>query len=196
MSRYHGITENTYKRFVIDSGAVRRGYVSEADRGDLIGATRGGSTFTIEQEIREMPVDGAKGPVKGGRRITRVNVKLVANFIEWSTDMLLSMLPGSTESLSTDHDEITRDLQLSDSDYLSNVVIIGEVSDSSAAGPAILMVRNAIVDSSFEAALVDADETGLSVTFTGHFTTTDLDTEPWKILWPHDSNPTTTTAGA
>jgi hypothetical protein len=42
MSRYHGITDNTYERFVIDSGEVRMGYTNESDQGTLLGATRGG----------------------------------------------------------------------------------------------------------------------------------------------------------
>lgn len=192
MGRQHGITTNTYKRFLIDSGVVRRGYVSEANRGDIIGATTGGNTYTIETEYRDMPVDGAKGFVKGGRRIIRVNVKLVANFVEWSTDLLKTMIPGSSEALSSEHDVITRSLQISDADFLSNVVIVGEVSDISTTLPGILMVQNALVDSNFEAALVDSDESKLQVTFTGHFSPADLDTEPWKIMWPHDSNPTTT----
>ena len=193
MARQHGIQSGTYKRFVIDSGQVRMGYVSAANPGVLLGATRDGSTFTIETEYREMPVDGAKGPVKGGRRITKVTARLVANFVEWSTDLMKIMLPGSSESYASEYDTITRSLQLSDSDYLSNVVIIGEVSDTDATGPAVLMIKNALADGNVENTFTDADEAVNKVQFTGHFTESDLDTEPWLIIWPHDSNPTTTT---
>lgn len=196
MSRYHGITEDTYERFLIDSGEVRMGFVSVASPGTLLGATRGGSTFTVETEYRDMPVDGAKGMVQGGRRITKVGVKLSSTFVEWSTDLMKILLPGATESLSGDHDVITRSLQLSDSNYLSNVAIIGEISSSTAAGPGILIARRVIATSPFEAAMVDSDEAAPKVTFEGHFSSSDLDTEPWEIWWAHDSNPTTTTEGA
>jgi len=193
MARYHGVTENTYKRFVIDSGAVYKGYVNESNRGDLIGATRGGNTFTIETEYKDMTVDGAKGMVKGGRRITRVTATLVANYIEIYTDLILRALPGSSETLVTNHDKITRSLQLDDDDYMSNVALIGEVSDGDAVGPAVFVINNPLIDSNFEAALTDAEEVVIPVTYSAHFASTDLDTEPWEILWPHDSNPTTTT---
>ncbi|GAG27044.1 unnamed protein product, partial [marine sediment metagenome] len=103
MTRWHGITDDTYERLIIDSGAVYKDFVSQAVPGTLLGATRGGSTFTIEQEIKDMVVDGAKGPVKGGRRITRVNVKLVCNFIQHSADLWLDAIPGSEFY----HDETT-----------------------------------------------------------------------------------------
>ena len=84
MARQHGITANTYKHFVIDSGAVYAGFNNFSDLGTLLGATAGGNTFTIETEYKEMVVDGAKGVVKGGRRITKVTAKMVCNFIEFS----------------------------------------------------------------------------------------------------------------
>jgi len=196
MSRYHGITDNTYERFVIDSGEVRMGFVSAADTGVRLGATRGGATFTVETEYKDMQVDGAKGPVQGGRRITKVNVKLSVTFVEWSTDLLKIIQPGSSEALSTAHDVISRSLQLTSSDYLSNVAIIGEVSDPDA-GPAVFVLKRALCTGNFEAAMSDAEEAVVKAEFEGHFSPSDLDTEPWEIWWPHDSNPTTTTtAGA
>lgn len=198
MSRYHGITDETYERFVIDSGEVRMGYTDTTDQGTLLGATRGGSTFTIETEYKDMPVDGAKGPVKGGRRITKVNVKLVVNFIEFSTDLLKLALPGSSEvlwpSVTPTHDEITRALQIVASNYKSNVVLIGEVSGTSE--PIIVGLKNALSDGGFEVSAADNEESVMKIQFTGHFDPSDLDSEPWFIRWPHDSNPTTTTAGA
>lgn len=192
MSRYHGITDGTYERFVIDSGEVRMGYVNESDRGTLLGATRGGSTFTIETEYKDMAVDGAKGPVKGGRRITKVTAKLVANFIEFSTDLLKIALPGSSEEMSgTTHDQITRALALAAANYKSNIVIIGEVSGTTQ--PIICGIENALADGNLEIACTDNEESVIQVQFTAHFDPSDLDTEPWFIRWPHDSNPTTTT---
>lgn len=196
MSRYHGITSTTYERFVVDSGQVRMGFESVLVPGTLLGATRGGATFAIETEYKDMPVDGAKGPVMGGRRITKVSVKLTCEFVEWSTDLLKIVMPGSSEALAatTEHDIITRSLALTSSDYLSNVAIIGEVSDPTA-GPAVLILKKALCTGNFEAAMSDAEEAIVKAEFEGHFTPSDLDTEPWAIWWPHDSNPTTT-AGA
>jgi hypothetical protein len=121
MARLHGITENSYRRFVIDSGEVRLGYVDADNTGVLLGATRGGSTFTIETEYRIMEVDGAKGPVKGGRRITKVVAKMEVNFIEITPALINLALPGSTTteepSDAPTHSEIKRALQLAAANY-------------------------------------------------------------------------------
>jgi hypothetical protein len=185
MARYHGITENTYKRFVVDAGAVYKNYgetVGEA----LIGATRDGSTFTIETEYRQIAVDGAKGPVKGGQDITSVVAKISAKFIELSTDLIKTALPGSASAdhpeVTPTHDEITRALQIALTDYLTNVAIVGRVSGSNE--PIICGIKNALALGGFELAQVDNDEAGITVEFTAHFDPADLDKEPWFIRFP------------
>jgi hypothetical protein len=185
MARQHGVTDWTTKRFVIDSGAVYKNY-GETDQ-VLLGATRGGNTFTIEQEIRDMPVDGAKGPMMGARRIIKVTAKLTANFVEISPDILQLALPGSSAADYPDtgstHTEITRALQLSLADYSTNITLVGEVSgvDGKYIECGIL---NALADGNLEMAMADGDEAAPSITFTAHFDPTDLDTEPWFIRFP------------
>jgi len=60
MSRKHGITADTYKRFIIDSGAVYTGFTGFASLGTLIGATRGGNQFIIEQGSRRRTGPGER----------------------------------------------------------------------------------------------------------------------------------------
>lgn len=185
MARYHGIQADTYRRFVIDSGEVRTGYVDGNNTGTRIGATRGGSAFTIEQEIRDMAVDGAKGPVKGGRRITKVNAKLEVNFVEFTPSLLNMALPGSTtteEALT--HMEIKRALQIALTDYKTNIALIGEVSGSG--DPIIIILDNVLADGNFEITAADNDESVLKVQFTAHFDPASMDTEPWTIKFPTD----------
>lgn len=193
MSRYHGITSNSYRRFVIDSGEVRLGYVDPNTPGTLIGATRGGSTFSIETEYRVMDVDGAKGPVKGGRRITRVTAKMEVNFIEFSPALISLALPGSTTTQEpATHAEIKRALQLALKNYSDSVALLGEVSGSDSR-PIVCILKNVLADGNFEVAASDNDESVLKVQFTAHFDPADLDTEPWIVRFPLD---VMTTAGA
>jgi len=199
MGRWHGVDTDTYKRLIIDSGAVYKDFVSQAVPGTLLGATRGGSTFTIEQEIKDMSVDGAKGPVKGSRRITRVNVKLVCNFIEHSAELWEHAIPGSTyapdflttiDPADAYHVEFRRTLEILLADYITNVVIIGQITGTDQA--VVCGIKNALADGNFEMAFVDNEETGLVVQFTAHFDPSDLDEEPWILWYPEDL--TTTTA--
>lgn len=183
MARQHGITEYTYKRMLIDAGVV---YLNYGESGEVkLGATRGGNTFTVETEMREMPVDGAHGPVIGSKRITMVVPKITANFVEIYPQILTLALPGSSISTATaDYSTYTRALQIAVSDYATNIAIVGEVAESSGSVPAIFKITNALANGNLEMGLVDKDETVLTVEFTGHFAITDLNTEPWEIMWP------------
>jgi len=193
MSRQHGITAETYERLVIDAGAVYKDYVSAEDPGTLLGATRGGSVFAVETEFREMPVDGAKGPVKGDKRIVKVTASLECNFIESTSEIYKRMLPGSSASdypaEAATHDEIRRTNDVSAADYLTNVTIVGQVSGS--LEPVVLMVENAMSDGKVSISLADNDEAVNKIKFIGHFDPDVLDNEPWRIRFPQDVNPTT-----
>jgi len=190
MARKHGITANTYKRFIIDAGAVYTGFTDFSTPGTLLGATKGGSQLTIEQEIKDMEVDGARGPVIGSRRITMVKATLTVNFIEHTLANLKRALVGSTSAVAfVNWDAITRDLVIADSDFLTNIAIIGEVSgDSDGMG---IVLDNTIADGNFELAFADKEEGVVTMTFTAHFDPTDLgsgtDTEPWTIYWPTEA---------
>lgn len=196
MTMRTGITTETYERLVIDAGAVYKDWTDMDNPGTLLGATRGGSVFAVETEIRDMPVDGAKGPVKGGQRITKVMATLEANFIENTTEIFKRALPGASATDypvgSPTHDEIKRTLEIAASDYLTNVVIVGQVSGSDE--PVVLMLKNALSDGKLSMSLADNDEATNKVKFTGHFDPDDLTDEPWRIYQPQDVNPTT--AGA
>jgi hypothetical protein len=194
MSRRHGVTENTVKKIMIDAGALYFNYGESTEQ--LVGATRGGCTFAVETEYREMPMDGAKGPVKGGRRITRVVARITANVLEWNAELLAKALPGATiqdygTTLSPEWERVTRALTLTDANYMVNVAIVGQVSGSS--DPVVCGIKNAIADGNLEIATIDNDESAPTVQFTGHFTPADLNSEPWWIDYPVVS---TTTAGA
>jgi len=190
MARFHGISADTYKRFVIDSGAVYTGFTDFTSLGTLLGATRGGSSLTIEQEIREMEVDGARGPMKGGRRFTMIKASLTVNFIEHTLAGFKRMLVGSdSATFNTDWDAITRALVIEDADFLTDVTIVGEVSGS--ANAMGIKLTNVIADGNFELSFADKDEGVIAVTFTAHFDPAVVgagtDTEPWSLIWPQES---------
>jgi hypothetical protein len=197
MARYHGVTSDTPDRFVIDSGKIFVGVdetkttVAELIAEALpIGATRGGSTFTVEQEIREMPVDGAKGPVKGCDRITKVNAKMTLNMVEWSTYLIRMALPGAVkDDYGSTHDDITRALQIAAKDYKDNIALVGEVSGS--ADPIVCIIRDALAAGNFELGMADNEEAVCKLEVKAHFDPSDLDTEPWRVLFPQDVELTT-----
>lgn len=187
MARQHGITSTTYDKFIIDSGAMYTGFTDFSTPGTLMGATRDGASIAIETEYREMPVDGAHGPVKGSKRIVSSKATLTATFIEHTLANFIRALPGSESATAfTNWDAVTRALKIEAADYISNIVLIGEVSgNANAMG---FKLSNVLCESNFELALTDKEEGVISLTFVAHFDPADLaagtDTEPWTLYWP------------
>jgi len=183
MARYHGITTETYEKFVLDAGAVYADFVDFDNPGTLLGATRGGSTVMIEQEIREMEADGVRGNVDESRRITRLNARITLNLLEHTISNLLKVLPGAVAAdFATNWDTLGRSLTISDVDFLSSIAIIGEISGNPL--PVGFYISDALADSNFELSIVDKEEGVVTVTFTAHFKPATLESEPWLLLLP------------
>lgn len=73
--------------------------------------------------------------------------------------------------------------EIATSDYIDNVAIVGNVSNKTY--PIVCMVKNALADAGFTLSTAPRDEAVPSIVFTGHFSGTDLDTEPWEIRYPN-----------
>jgi hypothetical protein len=181
MARQTGINSTTYKKFFLDAGKLYSNY-GEASQA-VIGATRGGNTFTIETEYRQMEVDGAHGPVKGDKRITNVVATLQANIIEMSKEVFLRAISAATATDEGTYDKITRTDDIADSDYTTNLALVGNTTVGATDYMAVI-IKNALSTDNFELSYSDKDESVLSVTWTGHFLPTDLETEPWEIRVP------------
>lgn len=185
----NGITTETVEKFIIDAGAVYINLGDPAER--LLGATQGGNTFTIEQDIKLIEIDGVKGATKGARRIIESNAKLKTNLLELSSENLMLAIVGSSATNWTDptstpatntHDEIRRVRNISDLDYITNIAIVGKVSGTNE--NIIVTIYNALADGGFELGFADREEGVLEVEFTAHYDPTDIDTEPWAIRYP------------
>lgn len=176
----HGVSSNTPDRLVIDAGAVYTGWTSVASPGTLLGATKGGNVFEITRDIRNVEPDGAKGPVKGLRRLETVGAKLTVNLLEITEANLLQALPGSS---AVDH--VITGGEIDDADYINNVVLVATVTGfDGTSAPIILELSNCLVDGPFTLNANPKEEAVLQLVFTAHYANTDLDTEPWSITYP------------
>jgi len=81
-----------------------------------------------------------------------------------------------------DHTIITGG-EIADTDYITNVAIVGNVSGKTY--PVICIVKNVLADAGFALSMAPRDEAVPSIVFTGHYTTDDLDSEPWEVRWPN-----------
>ena len=87
-----GFNVDTFKRLVIDPGAVYLDYGLVTER--ILGATRGGNVFEPGVTVRQVVVDGVKGKIKGGQKIDRCEPVLRCNLLEFTVDNLLAAIPG------------------------------------------------------------------------------------------------------
>jgi len=180
----HGITTETMKNLLLDAGKIVLNY-GETDERDL-GATLGGNTFNVEAEIKDIRPDGARGKVKGGRRITDVAVTLTVNMFEMTKENLLLALPGAVATAdpagTPTADVITRSRNIEDTDYLTNITYVGTISGKN--DPVIITVFNPLQDGAFEVSGEDKEEASTELTFSGHFDPAAMESEPWEIRYP------------
>lgn len=97
----HGVSSDSPDRVLVDAGAVYLGFKDADNYGTLLGATRGGNSCEIARTIRRMEVDGAKGPIKGLRRIEEVVATIKANMLEMTAGNLRRALADAIFSSGT-----------------------------------------------------------------------------------------------
>lgn len=179
------VSNSTVKRMIVDAGAVFADYGEPGER--VLGATRDGSSFMIEQDVREMPIDGARGPVKGARRVVTETAKISANLLEMTaSNFQLAITGSSVDTSDPTVSVITRDNDFPDeSAYLKNVALVGRRRDTGQ--DVIFIIKNALSDGNFSIETEDEDEASLEVTFTAHFDPSDVETSPWEIRVPAET---------
>lgn len=180
--RRTGITANTSKQMIIDVAAVYVNYDQTDER--LVGATEGGVTFTVEQTIHTPELDGAKGPVKGTRRIISAIARATFSPKEWTKENFIDFLPGAESTVDGSDDVITRSAyELSE---LTNIAIVGTKQGTT--DPIVIILKNALADGdTLEMAMEDEGEASPEVQVTAHYDPANMDDEPWEIRNPQVS---------
>jgi hypothetical protein len=185
-----GLTSETTKNLVVDAGAVYINFGETDER--LLGATQGGSTFSIDQTVEVIEIDGSYGNMKGARRVTASNAGLKIELLEMTTQNLMLAIAGTDATDWTDdtdtgattptHDQIRRTRYLSDLDYITNVALVGRLTGTEE--NIIIVIYNALSDNKLEMKFEDKKEMVLEVNFSAHYDPSDPLTEPWAIYFP------------
>lgn len=188
-----GITTTSTSRFLVDAGSIWLNY-GETVGEKLLGATRGGATFEIDQDIREVEIDGTKGGIKGGRRVIEVHARITCHLMELTSQNIMLALAGSAGNLKaadgtvgTTHDEIRRTREIATTDYLTNVALVGKIAGSTENFVGVLF--NVLADGGFSIETSDRDEAVVEIQFTAHFDPAKMNEEPWAIRNPATVTP-------
>lgn len=180
----NGFTNSSKNHFIVDAGAIYTNVTLGEDgefTGDLLGATAGGNEFTVDQEIREIEVDGVKGRGKGLQAVTYMNPNLTVNLKELSAKNLSQIIAGGNlDETDTTYDVLTSKGTIEDTDYIDNVALVGRVTGSQK--PIVIVLYNVLSIEGLEMSFEDDSEVVIPVTFGGHYDET-MEV-PYKIYLP------------
>jgi len=188
---YSGYTAKTADNLLLDAGAFFINFDIEQDDfdsavadGKLLGATRGGGSFSAVPEIRPIEVDGVHGKAKGLQVIDEWEIKMNANVLEVTLDGLASALTSSEIDNTTNetYDILSAKNYIELTDYYDNITYVGKISGADE--PLIIQIYNAINTTGLTLETEDKSEAVTELEFDGHYDETDLDHPPFKIFYP------------
>lgn len=188
---YSGYTDETAKSLLLDAGAFFKNYNVASDTfasavaaGKLLGATQGGGTFAAIPTIRKIETDGVKGAAKGMEVIDEWVITISANMKEIKKETIQISLAAATIDTTTNanYDIISAKNEIALTDYIDNITWVGRLSGTN--DPVIIQVYNALSTGGLTLKTQDKNEAVIALTFTGHYSDTDLDTPPFDIYYP------------
>lgn len=196
MKTYSGYTAKTSENLLLDAGAFFANFDMEADTfdtavlaGKLLGATRGGGSFSAIPEFRPIEVDGVKGKAMGLQVIDSWEVKMSSNILEVTREALAQALATSNLDTTTniEYDIITATNHVDLTDYIENITYVGTRSGSDK--PLIIQIYNALNKNGLTLETADKGESVVALEFEGHYKDSDLDTPPFSIFYPKEPAP-------
>lgn len=195
-----GLTAQTTQKLLLDAGAFFKNYnmvavegtesvpadtfESAVAAGKLLGATKGGGSFTAVPTFRSIEVDGARGELKGMKILETWEIKMGATLVEVSAETLKDALAISsidTES-NTTHDVITGNMCLKPTDYIDNITWVGNLSGSEET--VVIQIFNALNTKGLELSVEDKAEATIETEFVGHFDMDKVNEVPFAIYYP------------
>lgn len=189
--RRTGYTETTPQHYLLDAGAIYRNltFTDGEWGGELLGATSGGNTLTIENTYRTVEVDGVKVATRGGRALETAMATLEANVKEITAENYRRSINGRLRPAEADEAPegyvvVEGKMNVDDEDYDDNVAYVGTLSGSDQ--PVIAILENAFVTSAATIEAADNTEATLPMTFEASADHDDIENErlPWKIFFP------------
>ncbi len=183
----NGVSANTPKNILFGAGTIHKNLTySESSWNfveSIMGATNGGSKFSIVPELTDIAVDGALVATKGLKVKTGETATMEINFAELTEEMIKAAAIAQ-EGTSVDelYTMIESKASISEDDYFENIAFVGKTLDGR---KIIAILENALCTSGFEQEGKNKEGAVGKYTFTCHADIeSDLDKLPWKIYYP------------
>lgn len=143
-----------------------------------IALTRGGGSFEIEREYRQIEADGDFGPVKGRIRKIKSVCRLKLNALELLPSNLTKFYPAmDLDTADSGKDVLTAASDIADEDYS----VVSFTGKTKAGKQVYIEIEDAINLENINWNLVDKEEVVPELTFTGAYDPDTRDEEPFKV---------------
>lgn len=178
-----GLTSTTPQNLQLNAGVFLKSYTkgTSISASDIIGATRGGGSFSAVPTIHQVAVDGAPTYVKGLERIDEWVVQFSVNaFLEFTADLLaraLGVAVTDTTVNDVDH-KLTVSHSIASGDY-KTIYWVGDLSNGQ---NVVIKLNNALNLAGLTITANDKGEGTYPLTLTAHYDISDLDTAPFEII--------------
>ena len=149
--------------------------------GEMIGATRGGGTFTVTRDIRTPEIDGMRYKFKKGDFIDSVDAYISTTLVEVTPQNVCAVLGVNVPTASGKKTTIKLPTALTDDSYMNNICWVGDLADGRLV---LICLKNAINTADFTFTFSDKSEGTLAVEF--HATqaeVNDYDEAPFEIVF-------------
>ena len=165
-----------------DAASLKTAIAAEITAGtNILGATRGGGTFVVTRDIREPDIDGRRYPFKGGKFVDSADARLSTTLIEVTPQNVKDALGSATLTTSGKKTTIKLNTAIAETDYLTNVVWVGDLANGSLV---CIVLYNALNTADFSLTFADKNEGTLAVEFHAHQSEVDdYDEAPFEIIY-------------
>lgn len=149
--------------------------------GTLVGATRGGGSFTVSREMRSPEVDGKRYGFVGDTFVDSVEAQLSTTLIEMTPENLVAAFGSATATTSGAKTTIKLGTAIDTDDYLTNICWVGDLADGRYV---LICVKNALNQADFTLTWTDKGEGTLPVEFHAkQADVNDYDYAPFEIVY-------------
>lgn len=127
----------------------------------LLGATRGGGTFTVSREMRNPDVDGLRYRFKGGTFVDSSDPNLTTTLVETTPENFATAL-GTTVTTSGNKKTVKMTTALTEDSYLDDLCWVGDLADGRFV---LICLFNAVNTADFTFTFQDKNEGAVGVEF-------------------------------
>jgi len=184
----NGVTAKTPKNILFGAGTIHRGLKYEGSSWNfaesLVGATSGGSKFSVVPTVTPIAVDGVNVRTKELDKKTEEKASMEINFIELKKEIIQAATFGKLgTSEDAGYDLIESKADIEEGDYWDNIAFVGKTLKGDK--NIIVIMDNAICTSGLE--MEGKAKEGSIGKFIFECTAeldSDGDTLPWHIYYP------------